>query len=210
MNAKFSRLLTIVFFLLAIVGLGSIGFNLIATYLQTKQISQIQEANNFLAQKKYSSAVAAYDQLLESNSAESYILWANRGSALLGLKEYQTALRSCSKATSIYQRADLAWNCRGEALFYLGQYDAALTAFQRAIAINPRHATFWLNQNKVLLKLSQHLRAISANKQAIALLQSQPQNPPNLEYLAIALRRQGHSWLALQENQQALVHGDLA
>jgi tetratricopeptide (TPR) repeat protein len=205
-NVKFSRLLTIIIFLLSIGGIIGLGSILIVRYLQTQQIQQTQQANNLLAQKKYSLAISAYDRLLktDSNSAQSYLLWANRGAALLKLNQYQEALKSCSQATSLNQRADLAWNCRGEALYYLGRSNDALTAFKQAIAINPQNATFWLNQNQVLFDLAQHQQAIAASKEAIALLQSQPATATKNRQLAIAWRRQGQSWLELQQNQQAL------
>jgi tetratricopeptide (TPR) repeat protein len=205
-NVKFSRLLTIIIFLLGIGGIIGLGSILTVKYLQTQQIQQTQQANDLLAQKKYSLAIAAYDRLLktDSNSAQSYLLWSNRGVALLKSKQYQEALKSCSQATSLNQRADLAWNCRGEALYYLGQSDAALTAFKQAIAINPQNATFWLNQNQVLFDLAQHEQAIAASKEAIALLHSQPATASKNIHLAIAWRRQGQSLLELQQNQQAL------
>jgi tetratricopeptide (TPR) repeat protein len=205
-NVKFSRLLTTIIFLLGIGGIIGLGSILIVRYLQTQQIQQTQQANNLLAQKKYSLAISAYDRLLktDSDSAQSYILWANRGAALLKLKQYQEALKSCSQATSLNQRADLAWNCRGEALYYLGRSNDAFTAFKQAIAINPQNAIFWLNQNQVLFDLAQYQQAIAASKEAIALLQSQPATALKNLHLAIAWRRQGQSWLELKQNQQAL------
>lgn len=204
MNVKFLRLLTIIIFLLSTGGIIGLGFTLVVKHFQTKQIQQTQQANNLLAQEKYSLAVIAYDQLLKSDSARSYLLWANRGAALLKLNQYQKALQSCSQATVINQQADLAWNCRGEALYHLGQSQDALTAFQQAIAINPQNATFWLNQNQVLFDLAQHEQAITASKKAIALLQSQPATDLKNRHLAIAWRRQGQSQLELKQNQQAL------
>jgi tetratricopeptide (TPR) repeat protein len=203
-NVKFSRLLTSIIFFLGIGGIIGLGSILIVKYLQTQQIQQTQQANDLLAQKKYSLALAAYNQLLETNSAQSYLLWANRGAALLKLKQYQAALKSCSQATSLNQRADLAWNCRGEALYYLGRSNDALTAFKQAIAINPQNATFWLNQNQVLFDLAQHQQALAATKEAIALLQSQPATDLKNRQLAIAWRQQGQSLLELQQNKQAL------
>lgn len=203
-DAKFSRLLTIVFVLLGIMGLGIIGLNLITKYWQTQQISQLQKANQLLKQKKYTSAITAYDQLLQSDFAQPDILWSNRGTALLRLERYQEALESCEQATSINRQADLGWNCRGEALYYLDQRDSALVAFQKAIAINSQTATFWLNQNKVLLDLDQHQQAIFASEQGISLLQSQSPTLSEKGYLAIAFKRQGKSWLKLQQNQRAL------
>jgi tetratricopeptide (TPR) repeat protein len=203
-NVKSSRLLTTIIFLLGIGGIIGLGSIVIVKYLQTQQLQQTQQANDLLAQKKYSLALTAYNQLLKTDSAQSYLLWANRGAALLKLNQYQAALQSCSQATTINQKADLAWNCRGEALYYLGEADAAFAAFKQAIAINPQNATFWLNQNQALFDLAQHQQAIAATKEAIALLQSQPATATKNRQLAIAWRRQGQSWLELKQNRQAL------
>jgi tetratricopeptide (TPR) repeat protein len=203
-NVKLPRSLTTIIFLLGIGGIIALGLNLVVKYLQLQQIQQTQQANNLLVQKKYTLAITAYDRLLEDNTAQPYILWTNRGTALLGLHQYQEALQSCSQATELKPKADLAWNCRGEALYYLGQYDAAFAAWQQAIAINPQNTTFWLNQNQVLFDLAQHEQAITASQEAIALLQSQPPTSTTNHHLAIALSRQGQSWLELNKNQQAL------
>jgi tetratricopeptide (TPR) repeat protein len=207
-NAKFPRLLTSIIFLLGIGGMIAFGLNLVVKYLQTQQILQTQQANSLLAQKKYALAINAYDRLLEKNAVQPYILWTNRGTALLGLHQYQSALQSCSQATALQSKVDLAWNCRGEALYYLGKYDEAFAALKQAIAINPQNAIFWLNQNQVLFDLAQHEQAIAASKSAIALLQSQPPTPNKNHHLAIALRLQGQSFLELKQNQRALTSFD--
>lgn len=208
MNAKLPRLLTIIIFFLGIGGMIKLGLHLVVKYLQTQQIQQTQHANNLLAQKKYTLAIHAYDQLLEKNAAQPYILWTNRGTAFLGLHQYKSALQSCSQATALQPKADLAWNCRGEALYYLGKYDGAFTDFKQAIAINSQNATFWLNQNQVLFDLAQHDQAIASSESAIALIQSQPPTSNKNHYLAIALRRQGQSFLELKQNQRALTAFD--
>jgi tetratricopeptide (TPR) repeat protein len=171
-NVKLPRSLAIIIFLLGIGGTIALGLTLVVKYFQVQQIQQTQQANNLLVQKKYTLAIAAYDRLLANNTAQPHILWTNRGTALLGLHQYPEALRSCSQATELKPKADLAWNCRGEALYHLGQYDGAFAAWEQAIALNPQNATFWLNQNQVLLDLAQHEQAITASQEAIALLQS--------------------------------------
>ena len=204
MNVKLPRSLAIIIFLLGIGGTIALGLTLVVKYLQVQQIQQTQQANNLLVQKKYTLAITAYDRLLKDNTAQPHILLANRGTALLGLHQYQKALQSCSQATELKPKADLAWNCRGEALYHLGQYDGAFAAWEQAIALNPQNATFWLNQNQVLLDLAQHEQAITASQEAIALLQSQPPTSTTNHHLTIALSRQGQSWLELNKNHQAL------
>jgi tetratricopeptide (TPR) repeat protein len=203
-NVKLPRFLTIIIFLLGIGGMIGFGLNLVVKCLQTQQIQQTQYANSLLLQKKYALAINAYDRLLDKNAVQPYILWTNRGTALLGLRQYRSALESCSQATAVQPKADLAWNCRGEALYYLGKYDEAFAALKQAIAINPQNPTFWLNQSQVLFDLAQHEQAIAASKSAVVLLQSQPPAADHNHHLAIALRRQGQSFLELKQNQQAL------
>ena len=204
MSAKIYRLLTILIILLGALGIGGIGLSLITRHLQTQQTQQIQQANDLLAQKKYDSALAAYDRLLETQKLQPYRLWTNRGYALLGLKQYKEALESCTTAASFQPKADLAWNCRGEALYYLERQDDALTAFKRAIALNPRNPTFQLNQARVLTDLSQHDKAIEVLSKAISQLESESQTPQNKNNLAIALNDLGQSLLVQQKNKRAL------
>ena len=201
MSAKTYRLLTTLIILLGAIGIGGIGLSLIVKYLQTQQIQQIQQANNFLAQKKYDSALSAYDRLLEQK-LQSEGLLTNRGYALLGLQRYQEALESCTAATSAKPKADLAWNCRGEALYYLERHNDALTAFKKAIALNPSNPTFQLNQGRVLTELSLHQEAIDVLSQGISQLESKNQSSP--QNLAIAFNDLGQSLLVLGKNQRAL------
>lgn len=200
-SAKFYRLLTLMIVLLGVMGIGSIGLNLATKYWQTKQLGQMQQARDLVAQGKYQSAIAAYDRLLETDIAQPQILWTNRGYAYLGLKQSQPALKSCLQATEIDPKAALAWNCQGEAQFYLGNNETALTAFERAIAINPQNEIFKLNQSQILQDLGKHSQAIKVNQEAIALLESQS---PADDILALAYKRQGQSWLELEKNKEAL------
>jgi len=204
-SAKFSRLLTVIMCFLALLGLGSIAFNLIDRHRQIEQINRTQTANDLLTQKKYAQAAFAYEELLQTSNVRPYRLWTNHGYALLGLNNYQGALDSCSQATALNSQAALAWNCRGEALYYLQQTQEALTSFKKAIAIQPENEVFWLNYSNILADLANHKAAVVASKKAIALFQSQPQTAQTEVNLAHLYGQQGHSLLELQQNQSALV-----
>ncbi|MEM6612696.1 MAG: tetratricopeptide repeat protein [Cyanobacteria bacterium P01_C01_bin.72] len=190
--------------LLGLMGLGSIGFNLVNRHRQIQQIQRTQTANDLLKQKKYALAVAAYDELLQTSTAQLHRLWTNRGYALLELDHHQEALNSCSQATSLNPQADLAWNCRGEALYYLGQQQQALTVLEKAIAIQPENEIYWFNYSNILANLSDHEAAVAASEKAISLLQSQPQTDTTKSNLAHLLGQQGHILLELEQNKQAL------
>lgn len=205
-KSNLSRLLKIVIFLLFVSGIIGLGHDLKNKYLKIQKIQQVKQADNLLAQQKYSAAIAAYDQLLQNNPVQPHRLWINRGYAWFGLNQYQEMLQSCSTATLVQPQAPLAWNCRGEALYYLGQNETALAALQKAIAINAQDATFWLNQSTVLAALQRHQQAINALDQALELLlQSKPKNFSEKQELAIAFNLQGQNWLKLRRNQQALM-----
>ena len=202
MSAKFYRTSVFVLLFLGVVGISSIGINLISRYGRTQQTKQLQQASEQLAQGQYVSAIAIYDELLETDFSQPEILWSNRGYAYLGSQQYQAALASCQQAITLDAKLALAWNCQGEAQFYLGNNSAAQTAFQRAIAIEPKNTTYQLNQSQVLQNLGQHRQALELNQKAIATLESQ-QSPPT-QTLALAFKRQGQSWLEIGKNKEAL------
>lgn len=205
MKSNFSRLFKIIIFLLFIGGITGLGLDLRTKYVKMQEIQKIQQAKDLLEQKKYTAAIAAYDRLLQTETAQPELLWINRGYAWSGAKQYNEMLQSCAKASLINPQAPLAWNCLGEARYYLGQPDAALEAWSKAIAVDPQDATFWLNQGRVLADLQQYEQAIAASQQAIKLLsKSKPKNDSERRELAIAHNQQGQSWLETQQNQQAL------
>lgn len=205
MKSNFSRLFKTIIFLLFIGGITGLGLDLRTKYVKIQEIQEIQQAKDLLEQKKYTAAIAAYDRLLQTETAQTHLLWINRGYAWSGLNQYNKMLQSCTTASIINPQAPLAWNCRGEALYYLGQPNAALEALSKAIAIDPQDATFWLNQGRVFANLQQYDQALAASKQAIKLLsKSKPKNDSERRELAIAHNQQGQSWLLTQQNQQAL------
>lgn len=202
MKSKFSQLAKITIFLLFIAGATGLSLYFTDRYSQVRQIKQ---ANQLLEQKKYSAAISAYDELLQTDVEKPHLLWINRGVAWAGLDNYREMLQSCSTATSIRPKAALAWNCRGEALYHLQQYDAASTAFKQAISIDSQEAVFWLNQSKVLAQLQQHQLALAANDRAIELLSKlKPKNSSERRNLAIALARRGQTLLQAKQNRAAL------
>ena len=205
MKSNFSKLYKIIIFLLFIGGITGLGLNLITKYRQMQKLQEIQQANELLRQKKHAAAIIAYDRLLQNDTAQTDLLWINRGYAWLGLNQYNEMLQSCSAATLIQPKAALAWNCRGEALYYLGQPETALRAFKKAICLNNQNATFWLNRSRVLTDLQQYQQAIAANEEAIKLLSpSKFQKNSDRPKKAIALEQQGQIWLQAKENKQAL------
>ena len=191
-----SRLIKIVTLLVCAGGVAWFGFGLLGKY---EQVGNFKQANDLLEQKKYNSAIKAYDRLLEANIAQGHLIWINRGYAFLGLNQYQEMLQSCSSATVIEPNAPLAWNCQGEALYYLNQNKEALAAFDRAISKNSQEATFWLNKARVLSDLQEYEKAISASEQAIKLTKS------NQKYnKAIAFNQKGQNLLKTNQYKESL------
>lgn len=198
---NFSRLVKIIALLLCTGGI-LFGFNLVVRYFR---LQQLQEASRLLAQKEYSAAVTAYDELLQTDVARPHILWINRGYALAGLNRYDDMLQSCMMATKVHPQAAMAWNCRGEALYHLGRDETAVESFERAIALYPQNAAFWLNQAQVLFRLQRYNVALAANEQAIELLaKSRLKNLFARRLRAIAYEQQGQSLLATNRPEQAL------
>lgn len=171
-----------------------------------QRMQQFQQANQLLAQKKYTAAIAAYDRLLSTKISQRHLLWINRGYGFLGLERYQDMFQSCSNATLIKPSAALAWNCQGEALYYLEKYPDALKAFQQATAKNSEEATFWLNQARVLSYLERHQEAITASQKAVqAITTSQIASSQKTRKLGIAFNQQGQNLLKTGQYSESLV-----
>ncbi|MDJ0588377.1 MAG: tetratricopeptide repeat protein [Pleurocapsa sp. MO_226.B13] len=198
-----SRLIKTVTMLVCLGGLAWFSWNSIAKY---QQLQRFRQANLLLAQKKYTSAIQAYDRLLSTNFDKRHSIWINRGYAFLGLNQYQDMLQSCSTATLIEPQAAMGWNCKGEALYYLERYPKAFQAFERATKVNPQEATFWLNKAKVLSQLQKYQEAIVASQQAIQLSkQSRTSNSVKQRNLAIAYHQKGQDLLYLNRDRQSLL-----
>jgi tetratricopeptide (TPR) repeat protein len=198
---NFSILIKVIVLLLCIGGINWLGIFFTNQYYQTRQS---QQAKDWLAQRKYHAAIAAYDQLLKTKSRQQHLFWTNRGYAMLGLNRYNDMLQSCYEATLIKPKSALAWNCRGEALYYLTEYDQALQALEQATQINAKEAVFWLNQSQVLSKLKKHQQAITASDQAIELIGSSKSPDLTNQTLAIAYNQKGQNLLKIKQEQEAL------
>lgn len=199
---KYLRSIAILTLLICFGIIGVFGLNPIDKY---QRIKQFKQANKLLAQKKYTTAITAYDRLLAGNLAKPHLVWINRGYAFLGMNQYQDMLQSCSNATLIAPEFGMGWNCTGEALYYLEKYAEALEAFELATTKNPSQATFWLNKARVLSRLQQYEAAVTANQQAIKLITKSGLNSTNQQqYLAIAFNQKGYSLLKINQVREAL------
>ena len=199
---KSSGLIKILTLLVCIAGMGWFSLNLFDRH---QQIQQFKQANNLLAQKKYTAAIDAYDRLLGIEIDARHQLWINRGYAFSGLNRYRDMLQSCSNATLTEPKFGMGWNCQGEALYYLERYPQALSAFEKATKYNPKEPTPWLNKVRVLSHLQQYEAAIDASQQAIqAIERSQLNNSLKQEYLAIAFERQGQNLLKTRQYRESL------
>ena len=187
-------------------GTAGLSFTLVRNHLETQEQQKVEQAQNLLDQKKYTEAIAIYDQLLESKPNQAQLLWINRGFAWLGLGKYDEMLQSCSNATAIKPQSALAWNCRGEALHNIGRPKAALESFNRAITSNPPpriSGIIRLNKSRVLADLERYPQAVTASEQGIKLLSKLNQKDV-ADDLGIAFSQQGQSLLKLKQNKRAL------
>ena len=192
---NFSKWVKIIVLLVCLGGITGLGFYLKNRY---RQIQQIQQADRLLAEKNYSAAIDAYNEILQTDIPSAHLLWTNRGYAFFGLNRYDDMLQSCSQAIAIEPETALAWNCRGEALYNLNKDREALEAFERATTLDSQ-SIFWLNKAVVLNRLQQYDRAIAASNKAIELSsKSEPQT-------AIAYFQKGQSLLKTNREEQALV-----
>ncbi|PSB12175.1 serine/threonine protein kinase [Pleurocapsa sp. CCALA 161] len=87
--------------------------------------------------KKYSAAIAAYDQSIKI-APDNIWLWNNRGEAYTGIMEYDRAIADFKKAISLDpNRSFVPWNNLGKVYYRQKKYQLAIEAYNEALAIKP-------------------------------------------------------------------------
>ena len=111
----------------------------------------LNRANMALSLGRFDSAIAAYDEFLESNPGNGEA-WHNRGIALAHTKRFAPAAHSFGKALSLYPESAASWHNRGLAFAELEQFEQAIRDHTRALALQPRLPN--LRGDLVLAKLN--------------------------------------------------------
>lgn len=149
----------------------------------------------------YQEAIGACESALVGDgdwgSGGVAFVWNQHSHALIGLRQYDTALASADRAIDLQPDYADAWNNKAVSLWHLKDLDAALLASKRATASDATNAQFWFNQGRIFSALEQYENAVVAYDQAI-----QSNRSDNI--LTDILANKGAALWHLQRYQQAL------
>ncbi|NJM27802.1 MAG: tetratricopeptide repeat protein [Pseudanabaena sp. RU_4_16] len=81
---------------------------------------------------------------------DSPYAWVGKGNALLGLRQYDEALKAYDRATQIKPDYFLGWTGRGAVFNNLRKYDEALAAYEQATKVKPDSALAWAGHGEAL------------------------------------------------------------
>jgi tetratricopeptide (TPR) repeat protein len=90
-----------------------------------------------------------------------------RGSAYLGLRQYDKAIVDCTRAIELSPKYAQAWNYRGNAYFGLKQYDKAVADYTEALKLLPESAVIWSIRGEAFARLRQWDKALTDFSKAI-------------------------------------------
>lgn len=90
----------------------------------------------------------------------------NRGKEILGLGEYEVALRCFNNALKIEPSVPMVLLYKGIALYNLGKHKEAIGYFEEAIKANENFADAWHNKGAALYKLGNYKEAIECFERA--------------------------------------------
>ena len=124
------------------------------------------EGYEFHTLKRYSEALAAYDQAirLDPNYANAY---AYKSYALNSLERFDEALTACELAIRLDPNEALAHYNKGDILLHFERYNEAIAACELAIRLDPNYAPAYLDKGNALYGLRRYNEAIAAYDQAI-------------------------------------------
>jgi tetratricopeptide (TPR) repeat protein len=122
----------------------------------SQAIESLHQRGQKLAQsKRYESAVACYEKVLE-HEPHDCLAWYRRGDALAQLKQYEAALQSFDRTIALNPISDEAWIFRGVVLIHLCRYEEALSSCDRAIELQPYLKEAWAFRGAALHRLGQY------------------------------------------------------
>lgn len=142
---------------------------------------------------QFEQAIEAYDRAIALKSDYDEV-YANRATALIGLKRHAEALASCDRAIRLASENAQAHSNRGIALKALDRLDEALASHDRAARLSPGSAEIHYNRGNTLLNLKRSEEAVTAYDKAIALRPA----------YAFALANRGHALRDLERLDLAL------
>ncbi len=117
-------------------------------------------ADNLLHEKRYSDALAIYDEVVEVLPTAK--IWYLRSFPLSQLSRFDEMLASCRNAVEIEPTFYEAWSCEGLALDGLKRYDESIAAYEKVNEIKPDYYEAWNNKGEVLLKQKKLIAALEA------------------------------------------------
>ena len=143
---------------------------------------QLHMAQILMEKGAVEEAMAEFSKAIELNP-HAWALWAHRGNAYKGLKQFDKALADHSKAIELGPKYAVVWNNRGETYVELRQWDKALADYSKAIEVDPKYAPSWSNRGRVYGDMKQWDKAIADYQRAAEL---RPEDPYHWYYLALA------------------------
>jgi tetratricopeptide (TPR) repeat protein len=125
-----------------------------------------QKGGNAHKAKDYKGAIDYYTKAIEFNPQLAPV-YANRGSAKLGLEDHRGAIEDYNKAIEINPKYDFAFSRRGHAKLKLQDYNGAIEDCNTAIEINPQNTSAYSDRANTKMSLGDYRGAIEDCNKAI-------------------------------------------
>lgn len=128
----------------------------------------LSQANRLLKQRRYTEALAAFDQAIQLNPDRAEAYWG-RCESLNGLQQSNSAIVACNDALNLNpDYAEALWS-KGKAYRQQDRLLEALHMFEEATTVKPTLAGAWVDRGSALQEVGRSEEAINALDEAIAL-----------------------------------------
>jgi tetratricopeptide (TPR) repeat protein len=133
-----------------------------------KVAAQLIAAQSLLEGLSHGPALAAFGEILKENPT-NIDAWLGRGSALLGKRQWDAAIRSCDQAIGIDPRCAEAYCLRAEAEFHKGDFYGARTDATTAIHLQPDYALAYFYHAEAAYEQRDYATALASLDEAVRL-----------------------------------------
>lgn len=109
---------------------------------------------------RYDEAMACYDEAIILDPNDSYPLELKGTLYLIGLKDYDNAIKYLNQAKNKNSKNSMTWNNLGDAYLNIGEFEKGLDCCDKARSLDPSNFRAWFTTGEIYYKLQQYDKAM--------------------------------------------------